>query len=132
MTTATLEKPSHTEVTRTEPTRARQTFRPNVDIIERIDELLVLADMPGARADDVDVKFENGMLTIYARVQERQPENVQYALHEYAVGDYLRTFQVGETIDADRISAEMSAGVLTLHLPKTERVKPKRISVAAN
>ena len=50
-------------------------------------------------------------------------------LHEYGVGDYYRTFQVSEAIDPSKISAEYTDGVLTLHLPKTEATKPRKISV---
>lgn len=129
MTTSAIDKPAHTEVTHTERTRARQTFRPNVDIIERDEELCVLADMPGSNAEDVDIRFENGTLTLFGKVADRQAREVRFLTQEYGVGDYLRTFQVSETIDAERIYAEFSDGVLTLHLPKTEKVKPRRIAV---
>lgn len=129
MTTTAMDKPTHAEVTRTERTRSRRTFRPNVDIIERDEELLVLADMPGTDVKDVDIQFENGTLTIFAGVQDRQRDDTRYLSREYGVGDFLRTFQVGEMIDTERISAEMHNGVLTLHLPKSERVKPRKISV---
>lgn len=129
MATTGLDKPKHAEVTRSERTRSRQTFRPNVDIVERAEELLVRADMPGTTAGDVDIQYENGTLTLFGKVADRQPEERQLLTQEYGVGDFLRTFEVSEAVDAERISAEFSDGVLTLHLPKTEKVKPRKISV---
>jgi len=89
-----------------------------------------VADMPGAGAGDVDVHYENGQLSIHGKVDPRQDEsNTNYLLHEYGVGDFHRTFQVGEGIDAARIAADMRNGVLTLHLPKAQEVLPRRIEV---
>ncbi len=114
-----------------ERTRSGQFFRPNCDIVEREDELLVLADVPGARGDQIDVKFEDGTLSIHAPVDRRQGPETEYLLCEYGVGDYWRTFQVSEAVDASRISAEYADGVLTLHLPKAEALKPRKIAVTA-
>ncbi len=114
-----------------ERTRSGQFFRPNCDIVEREDELLVLADVPGARGDQIDVKFEDGTLSIHAPVDPRQPLETEYLLREYGVGDYWRTFQVSEAVDAAKISAEYADGVLTLHLPKAEALKPRKIAVAS-
>ena len=67
---------------------------------------------------------------MYARVNpRRQEENTTLLTREYGVGDYARSFRVSEGIDAGRIEAEFTDGVLTLHLPKTETVMPKKISV---
>ena len=112
-----------------EQTRCGRHFRPNVDILEEDDELLVLADMPGARGDRIDIQFEDGTLTIHAKVDARQGDGTEYLVSEYEVGDYYRTFQVSESIDASKINAEYSDGVLTLHLPKSEASKPRKITV---
>lgn len=126
-TEATLEQqagPAEVERTRTE-----HYYRPNVDIVERTDELLLLADMPGAQGDAIDIQFEDGELSIHGRVARRQPEGTNYLLAEYGVGDFHRTFRVSEQIDATRIAAEYADGVLTVHLPKVEAVKPRKIKV---
>ena len=112
-----------------EHTRSGRFYRPNCDILEHGDELLVVADVPGAKGDRIEVKFEDGALTIHAEVEPRQEEDNQYLLREYGVGDYYRTFRVSEAIDASRITADYADGVLTLHLPKTEAIKPRKISV---
>lgn len=129
MSNAVIEKKAPADVARAEQTRNVPHYRPNVDIIETSEELLVLADVPGADAKDIDINFENGTLTLHARVNVRQETETDYLLREYGTGDFVRTFQVSEQIDASRISAEVADGVLTLHLPKTEAVKPRTIKV---
>lgn len=114
-----------------ETTRAAATFRPDVDIVENEHEILLLADLPGVRSEDIEIQFERGMLTLHARVEQRQAQEVRWLAREYAVGDFRRSFQVSETIDGSRISAETKDGVLVLHLPKQEAVKPRRIEVKA-
>jgi HSP20 family protein len=116
---------------RGESTRGDRFYRPNCDILEREDELLVVADVPGAKGAEIDVKFEDGLLTIHAPVEARQDAEQDYLLQEYGVGDYHRTFQVSESIDAGKIAASYADGVLTLRLPKAEAVKPRRITVKA-
>jgi len=115
-----------------ERTRSGCCYRPNVDILEQDDELLVLADVPGAASDSIDVKFEDGMLEIHAAVAPRRGGAGETGLmREYGVGDYFRRFQVSEEIDASKIAAEYANGVLTLRLPKSEAAKPRKIAVKA-
>ena len=128
MSTATMEK-RETAVNRPERTHGGPTYSPNVDIMENQDELLLVADLPGVTPGDIDIKFEQGELTIHARVPQRQDENVNYLLAEYGIGDYFRKFTVGEDVNAEAIHAEFCNGALKLHLPKLERAKPRKISV---
>ena len=114
-----------------ETTRAGQFYRPLCDIFEHEGELLVLADVPGAKGSEIDIKFEDGLLTIHAPVEARQSAEQDFVLREYGVGDYHRTFQVSESIDGGKITAHCADGVLTLHLPKVEALKPRRITVNA-
>jgi HSP20 family protein len=123
------QQPTQRDEPRTEHTRSGRTFRPHVDIHEEGDELVLVADMPGVKAEDVDVRFEDGVLTIHGPVPPRWPEQGEFLLYEYGVGDFYRTFRVSEQIDASRIQAEYADGVLTLHLPKTESAKPRKIEV---
>jgi HSP20 family protein len=111
-----------------ELTRSGQYYRPSVDIVEDANELRILADMPGVSADSVDIDFEDGALTIHGRVPNRR-EDVKFLWEEYGIGDFYRVFQIGETIDASGINADYADGVLTVHLPKVEAVKPRKISV---
>jgi len=112
-----------------EPTRGARTYRPNVDVLERADEILLFADMPGVAHDGIDIRFEHGTLTIHASVRPREPADRDYLLHEYGVGDFRRSFDVSEAVDASRISAEYVEGVLTVHLPRTAESQPRKIPV---
>jgi HSP20 family protein len=104
------------------------TLAPRVDVLETEDEVLVLADMPGVTSEDVDVRFENGELTVHGR--RRTDHAAKDRAHwEYEVTNYFRTFRLTEHVAADRIEAELKNGVLTLHLPKVESIKPRRIPV---
>jgi HSP20 family protein len=119
-----------TTTTEVEPTRGGRTYIPTVDIVEHKDELLLIADVPGATRDGIDIDYERGQLTVQARVAPRQAaDRTNYLLQEYGVGDFCRSFQVGEGIDADKIYAEVADGVLTVHLPKAAELKPRRIEV---
>lgn len=127
MNTTTLERQKvPAEVERT---RSGKTYLPVVDIRETKEELVLFADLPGVKPDGVDIHFEGGELTITGRVEPRQPDGTRYLLLEYETGDFARTFRISESIDASRISAELKDGVLTLHLPKVEAVKPRKIAV---
>jgi len=128
--TTTLEK--HIATTdQPEQVRSGRTYVPVVDIIEQEDELLLLADVPGAKADGIDIRYERGELSIVARIEPRRSPDATYLLREYGVGDFVRTFQVGEGLDPSKIRAEVKAGVLTLHLPKAEAAKTRKIAVKA-
>lgn len=122
-------KPPAEETPFAEHTRSGTYFRPAVDIIEKAEELLVLADIPGADPKAIDIRFEDHTLTLHAKVPGRQSSDTQYVTQEYDVGDFYRVFQVGETIDPHKISAEYHDGVLTLHLPKTDAARPRKIQV---
>jgi HSP20 family protein len=115
-----------------ERTRDGRYYRPNVDILELPDELLVLADMPGVKPGEIDIRFEDGELTIHGPAAARQKPDANYLLMEYGVGDFYRTFRVSEQIDASKIHAEYADGVLRLHLPKVEAAKPRKIEVKVN
>jgi HSP20 family molecular chaperone IbpA len=116
---------------RMERTRGGQCYRPHVDILEAGDELVLVADMPGVKSDAIDINFEEGVLSIQGAVAPRYQDNVDFLLYEYGIGDFYRTFRVSEQVDASAIRAEFAAGVLTIHLPKAEQAKPRKIAVRA-
>jgi HSP20 family protein len=111
-----------------EATRGGTQFNPRVDIFETDQELLLFADMPGVRPEDIELHYENGELVVHGKVRPRQ-QNAQFLLEENDTGDFYRVFTVHESIDSTRIEAQCKNGVLTVHLPKTEAVKPRKISV---
>lgn len=102
--------------------------RPRVDILETEHEVILLADMPGVKPTDVDVRFENGELTVHGRRTTSHPGK-RRALWEYEPAHYHRAFRLTEDVAADRIEAELKNGVLTVRLPKAEAAKPRRIAV---
>lgn len=116
-------------VNHTQPREQPLAFAPHVDIHETEHELLLLADMPGVKPEDIDLRYEKGELTVHGRVMPRN--NVGFLLHEYAVGDYHRTFTVRDEIDPTKIAAEYKHGVLTVRLPKRDEIKPMRIAIKA-
>ena len=113
------------------PERIDQTaiFTPLVDIIEANDEFIFQADLPGVKAGDVDLSYENGALTISGRVQPRQSEETNYVWQEYGVGNFHRQFTLSTPVNADAIKAELKNGVLELHVPKAESVKTRKIEI---
>ena|SRR5579862_4677068 len=111
-----------------EATRGSQFFVPRVDIFETEEELILQADVPGVSSKDVDLRFEKGELILQGRVA--RPERSGTPLvQEYPEGDFYRVFHVHESIDSTRIEAECNHGVLTVHLPKEDRVKPRKVVV---
>jgi HSP20 family molecular chaperone IbpA len=114
-----------------EATRGGLYYTPRVDIYETADEVVLQCDLPGVKPQDVDVRFEKGELSLYGKVQPRRAPGA-YLEEEYGVGDFYRSFSIAPEIDADKITAEYHDGVLTVHLPKQERVKPKRIAIKAS
>jgi HSP20 family molecular chaperone IbpA len=114
-----------------EPTRTAQVYRPNVDILELPDELVIRADLPGVSSDRIEIHFEDGSLTLKGQVGARPEPRGGYVLREYGVGDFHRVFAVNEQVDAARINAEYADGVLTVRLPKVEAARPRKIAVQA-
>jgi HSP20 family protein len=119
-----------TTVATPEATRSGIYFTPPVDIYETSDDVVLVCDMPGVKQQDLDVRFDKGELTLYGKVQPRQTAG-EYLLDEYGVGDFYRSFAISPQVDSTRISATYRDGVLTVHLPKQEKLKPKRIAVKA-
>lgn len=104
------------------------TYQPNVDICDRGTEVLLVADIPGARPDGIDVTFEDGVLSLHAAVPPRELPG-RLLQQEYGVGDYRRSFRLGDGFDTTRISAEYRRGVLTIQVPRLAAVLPRKVEV---
>ncbi len=107
-------------------------YRPNVDIVETPEELQLVADVPGSSSENINVNYENGTLSLYAKVDNRNSESTKYLRKEYGVGSYRREFLLNEDVAPDKITAAFNDGVLTIQIPKAEQKKPKRIDVRIN
>jgi len=105
-------------------------FIPRVDIFETDDEIVLNCEMPGVAIEDIDIQFEDRKLTLLGKVPARHVGCTLFAA-EYGIGDFQRTFTIGEAIDVEKIAADLENGVLKLRLPKSEAVKPRKIAVKA-
>ena len=114
-----------------ERTRACRIYAPQVDIIERKDDIVVIADMPGVDENSVDITLEKNVLTIYGRVDAYTPESHRLSLSEDGIGDYQRVFTLSDEIDRDKIQATVKNGVLRLVMPKAEVAKTRKIPIQA-
>jgi HSP20 family molecular chaperone IbpA len=114
-----------------EQMRPGLVFRPDVDIVERANEFLVTADLPGVDEQHVDVRLENNVLSIHADLAVEPEGEWQPIYGEYRTGSYYREFALSDRIDAAGIRASMKDGVLDLHLPKAEEHRPRTIAVKA-
>jgi HSP20 family protein len=102
---------------------------PLVDIYENDEEILLRTDMPGVEKKDITINIDNGKLSLDGIRNFESKGSAQW--EEFCNVEYQRTFSVPQTIDADKIIAELQDGVLTLHLPKSEAAKPRQIEIKA-
>lgn len=109
---------------------ARVRYTPRVDIQERGDELVIFLDMPGVKPEDVEVNFERGELTVRA-VRNLGLGEVRSLVEEFGSGEYYRAFLLSQDVAGDKIVAELKHGVLTVHLPRAEEAKPRKVAVKA-
>lgn len=126
--TEMVKKNTGNEMATAERTRGTTSYVPRCDIIETDEELLLYGDLPGVSPRNLDVRFENERLIIHGKVEPRHQER-ESLCSEYGIGDYYREFQIFQQVDAEGISAELSNGVLCVHVPKSASVKPHRIEV---
>lgn len=105
-------------------------WTPSVDISETEGEYQIKAEIPDVKKGDVKITLEDGVLTIQGqRKQEKKEQNTKYHRIERSYGSFARTFSLPDVIDVEKVKAEFKDGVLHLHLPKSEKAKPKTIEV---
>jgi HSP20 family protein len=106
------------------------TWAPAVDIYEGEHELVVQADLPDVKPEDLDIRVENNILTIRGeRKFEKKVDEKNYLRVERAYGSFARSFSLASTVNSEAIKADYQNGVLTLRIPKREEAKPKQIKV---
>ena len=111
-----------------EETRASERYiRPAVNIFETEEGLSMIADIPGADKDTLDINVDKGILTLNAPVSHSMPGRLLYA--EFECSHYYRQFSIPETLDHEKAKADFSCGVLTLRVPLAERAKPRKIEI---
>lgn len=105
-------------------------WTPSVDISETDGEYQIKAEIPDVKKEDVKVTLEDGVLTIQGeRKYEKEEKGKKFHRIERSYGSFARTFSVPDVIEAEKVKAEFKDGVLNLHLPKSEKAKPKAIEV---
>ena len=109
--------------------KTRSVFQPRIDLWETQADWNLVAELPGVQAEDVDVTAKDGTLTISAKVGDRPVEGGSLRRKEYGIGDFERSFQLGDAVNADAAEATLKDGVLTLRLPKHESVLPKKVAI---
>ena len=114
-----------------EHTRQGNSFVPAVDIFETDTAITVIADMPGVRAEDLDIDLRENILTLSGDVHSRESEGERGVIREYGTGTYFRQFTLSDAIDQGKIDAKLENGVLRLSLPKVGKATPRKITVTA-
>jgi HSP20 family protein len=111
-----------------EGTRAQERHMlPPVDIYETSESLVLIADLPGVAKEDLALRVDNNVLTLQGKASHAASGEAIY--REYELVNFFRQFELSEQVDQENIAADFKHGVLTLHLPKVEKPKPRQIEV---
>jgi HSP20 family protein len=111
----------------------RGAWTPSVDIFENKDQIVLEAELPGMKPEDVDISIENNVLTIHGeRKFEKKDEGDNFHRVERSYGSFTRSFTLPPTVSSENVSAEFENGVLHLTLAKREEAKPRRIEIKAS
>jgi len=113
-----------------EPSAGRP-WSPPVDIVETEDGLVLKADLPDVKIDEIDIRVENNTLSIRGnRKFEKDDKAKGYHRIERSYGEFVRSFALPSTVDTEKVTADYKNGVLTISLPKKETAKPRQVKVA--
>ena len=112
--------------------REVETFVPRFEVKETKDALVLKADLPGVKSEDIDVSVKGDLLTVSGkREQEKQTNEEHWHMVERSFGSFTRSFTLPEAVDTKALDAELKDGVLTLTLPKAPEAKPQRVQIKA-
>ena len=101
-----------------------------LDVVESEDEYLVKASLPGINPEDLEITFEDNRLTIKGESKEEEEiDEARFHLRERRFGSFTRSIKLPSGIESEKIEANYDKGVLKLHLPKVEEIKPKKITI---
>jgi len=103
-----------------------------VDVYETDDAFVVKAFMPGLTPDDLTINVEQQTVTIHGEPKAEDLQGMRPLLQERRIGAFTRTFTLPVLVDADKVQAELAQGVLSLTLPKSEALKPRKIQVKSS
>ncbi len=106
-------------------------WEPLVDIYETNEDIVVKAEIPGMKKEDIEISITDNVLTIKGeKKQERKMQNEDYHRIECSYGTFQRSFSLPKAIKPDNVTASYKDGVLTITVPKAEEVKPKKIQIS--
>jgi len=105
------------------------TWVPAVDVAETQEKIVVRAEVPGMKQEDIQIEFENGLLTIRGERKIEKSEGLTWHRVERVYGNFSRSFTLPRTVDAEKISAAYRDGILEIDVPKKEEAKPKNIRI---
>ena len=114
-----------------EPVRNEASLMPPVDVLEDASGITLYADLPGVHKDKLNLQVEADTLTIEGEVSIPTPERLEASYAEVGLPRYRRVFTLSKELDAGKVTAELSHGVLKLRIPKAEHAKPRRIEIRA-
>lgn len=110
--------------------KALQTGDVNVNIVEREDDFEITAAVPGWDEKDIDLTIKNGQLTLKGTQEEASEKNeARYRVKEFTQNSFVRSFQLGNGVDPDKVTAKLEKGLLRVTLGKKEAVKPKQVKI---
>lgn len=109
--------------------RTQHNISPSTDIYENADEFVLITNMPGVTRSEVKVKVIDNSLIVFGKINYEEAINRNYILNETEIGNYFRKFKISDSIDKDKITAKYDNGQLIVHLPKSEKLKPKTIDI---
>jgi len=115
-----------------ESTRGYIYESPDSDIYEENNKYTIIFDIPGVDKEDINLKVEKNVLTLTAECTKAPGENYECLRHEMNYSGYKRSFELGDSIDSQKIDADYNNGTLTLTLPKKEELKAKEINIKVN
>ena len=102
---------------------------PRVNVVERDNEMVIEAEIPGVSREQTEIEVREGTLYLKAHAGANGASEGAYRLQERPGASYYRSFKLGDTIDTSKIDAQLKDGLLTLHLAKSDKIKPRTIAV---
>jgi HSP20 family molecular chaperone IbpA len=126
----TLTRTQDSNITAQTAGRDEPTLLPPVDVIEDATGITLYADLPGVPKDKLQLRVEGDQLSLEGEIALALPQGVQAQHAEVSRSRYRRAFTLSKELDADKVSAEFTQGLLRVRIPKAEHAQPRRIAVS--
>jgi len=119
----------NTNVARQDGSRPEAALMPPVEVIEDTGGITLYADLPGVPKENLNLSIETDTVTIEGQLHVDVPEGLEVTHAEVSIPNFRRVFTLSKELDANKVSAELANGVLTLRIPKAEHAQPRKIQV---